>query len=187
MSISSPIFGFALLFAVFLDHPVQGVQSIAELIQTSGQINLDFADLCEVMRDAGLAHMGVGKAAGKDKAEQAALAAISSPLLETSIEGARGLIINITASPDIDLDDAAFASQMISDAADPDAQIYWGVAFNESFDDEMQITVIATGFDKPKAVVPNTMANEILNTAAPAAPAAPESDFESILRLFNNK
>ncbi len=165
----------------------QGVQSIAELIQTSGQINLDFADLCEVMRDAGLAHMGVGRAAGKDKAGAAAIAAISSPLLETSIDGARGLIINITASPDIDLDDAALASQMIAEAADPEAQIYWGVAFNESFDDEMQITVIATGFDKPKAVVPNTMANEILNTAAPAAPAAPESDFESILRLFNNK
>ena len=161
---------------------MQGVQSIAELIQTSGQINLDFADLCEVMRDAGLAHMGVGHAAGKDKAEQAALAAISSPLLETSIDGARGLIINITASPDIDLDDAAFASQMISDAADPDAQIYWGVAFNESFNDEMQITVIATGFDKPKPAS-DSLAADILNNTAAAVPGN-EDDFMDILKLF---
>ena len=161
---------------------MQGVQSIAELIQTSGQINLDFADLCEVMRDAGLAHMGVGHAAGKDKAEQAALAAISSPLLETSIDGARGLIINITASPDIDLDDAAFASQMISDAADPDAQIYWGVAFNDSFNDEMQITVIATGFDKPKPAS-DSLAADILNNTSTVVPGM-EDDFTDILKLF---
>lgn len=110
------------------------------------------------------------------------MAAISSPLLETSIDGARGLIINITASPDIDLDDAAFASQMISDAADPDAQIYWGVAFNESFNDEMQITVIATGFDKPKPAS-DSLAADILNNTAAAVPGN-EDDFMDILKLF---
>lgn len=161
---------------------MQGVQSIAELIQTSGLINLDFADLCEVMRDAGLAHMGVGHAAGKDKAEQAALAAISSPLLETSIDGARGLIINITASPDIDMDDAAFASQRISDAADPDARIYWGVAINEDFNDEMQITVIATGFDTPQPAT-SSIAADILNTPGTPIPQS-EDDFTDILKLF---
>lgn len=125
----------------------QGVQSIADLINIPGIVNLDFADVSAVMRDAGFAHMGVGRAGGKDKAEQAALAAISSPLLETSIDGARGIIINITASPDIDLDEASLASSMISDAAHPEANIFWGVAFDDSFEDEMQITVIATGFD----------------------------------------
>ena len=162
---------------------MQGVQSIAELIQTSGAINLDFADLCEVMRDAGLAHMCVGRASGKDKAEQAALAAISSPLLETSIDGARGLVINITASPDIDLDDASFATSMISDAADPDARIFWGVAFNDSFQDEMQITVIATGFDKPEEDA-SAMAADILESTNVQSESSDMDEFGELFKIF---
>ena len=164
----------------------QGVQSIADLINVSGIVNLDFADVSAVMRDAGFAHMGVGRASGKDKAEQAALAAISSPLLETSIDGAHGIIINITASPDIDLDDASFASSMISDAASPDANIFWGVAFDESFEDEMQITVIATGFDQDKKpALPNsTLADTILNGSSGVADDDKEMNFDDILGLF---
>lgn len=164
------------------DVLMQGVQSIADLINVSGIINLDFADVKAVMADAGYAHMGVGHAGGKDKAEQAALMAISSPLLETSIDGARGIIINITASPDIDLDDAALASSMISDAAHPDANIFWGVAFNENFNDEMQITVIATGFDSDRRSVPkSSLAESILDNAEDKSY---EDDFNSILDLF---
>ena len=132
----------------------QGVQSISELINIPELINLDFADVTSIMKDAGYAHMGVGRASGREKAEAAAVAAISSPLLETSINGARGVIINITGNPDIDLADVELASTMITDACDEDANIIWGAAFDENLDDEMVITVIATGFehagDEPK-------------------------------------
>jgi len=126
----------------------QGVKSISELIKIPGFINLDFADVTAIMRDAGHAHMGVGRASGKDKAEQAANAAISSPLLETTIDGAHGVIISITSSPDIGLDEVEQASTFISNAAHPDANIIWGVAFDETLNDEMEITVIATGFGR---------------------------------------
>ncbi|MGX8692074.1 MAG: cell division protein FtsZ, partial [Eubacteriales bacterium] len=124
----------------------QGVKSISELIKIPGFINLDFADVSAIMRDAGHAHMGVGRATGKDKAKNAASAAVSSPLLETSIEGAHGVIISITSSPDIGLDEVEEASTLISNAAHPDANIIWGVAFDDTLQDEMVITVIATGF-----------------------------------------
>lgn len=137
-------------FAAADDVLRQGVQSISDLINVTGFINLDFADVTSVMKRAGYAHMGVGHGQGKDKAEQAATMAISSPLLETSINGARGIIINITASPDIDLEDAEFASEMITKAAHPDAKIFWGVALDENYDDEMKITVVATGFEGEK-------------------------------------
>ena len=99
------------------------------------------------MKDAGFAHMGVGVAKGAGKAENAAKAAISSPLLETSIAGARGVIINITSSPDIGLDDVETAASMITQSAHPDANIIWGTAFDERLADEMNITVVATGFE----------------------------------------
>ena len=133
-------------FSVADDVLRQGVQSISDLIQLPGIVNLDFADVTTVMKDAGYAHMGVGRASGKDKAQQAASAAISSPLLETSINGAKGVIINITASPDISMDEVDVASKMISDNVHEDANIIWGVAFDENMDDEMSVTVIATGF-----------------------------------------
>lgn len=132
-----------------------GVQSISDLINITGFINLDFEDVKSVMQGAGYAHMGVGQAGGKDMAEEAASIAISSPLLETSINGAKGVIINITASPDFALEDADIASAMITEAAHQDAIVIWGVAFDESLKDEMKITVIATGFDsdfKPNSI-----------------------------------
>ncbi len=128
----------------------QGVRSIAELITVPGLINLDFADVTAIMKDAGHAHMGVGRGSGKDKAETAANAAISSPLLETTIKGSKGIIINITASNDIALEAVDTCCSIISDAADPDANIIFGVAFDESLDDEMVVTVVATGFGDVK-------------------------------------
>jgi cell division protein FtsZ len=129
----------------------RGVQSISELINVTGFINLDFADVSAVMKGAGFAHMGVGSASGKDKAELAAKAAISSPLLETSIEGARGIILSITASPDIQLEDVDLAASMVAEEAHPDANIIWGASFDPSLEDEMRVTIIATGFENNKA------------------------------------
>ena len=126
----------------------RGVQSISELINGTAYINLDFADVTAVMNNAGYAHMGVGSAKGKDKAENAARMAISSPLLETSIKGATGILINITASPDIQLEDIDLASTMVADEASPDANVIWGVAFDPNLDDEIKITIIATGFSR---------------------------------------
>lgn len=127
----------------------RGVQSISELINVPGFINLDFADVTSVMRDAGYAHMGTGSATGKDKAEIAAKAAISSPLLETSIKGATGILVSITMSPDVGLEDADLASSMITAEAHPDANVIWGAAFDPDLEDEMKITIIATGFENP--------------------------------------
>ena len=129
----------------------QGVESISELINVPAFINLDFADVRSIMKDMGYAHMGVGSAKGAGKAENAAKAAVSSPLLETSISGARGVIINITSSPDIGLEEVEQAAGQITSAAHPDANIIWGTAFDESLSDEMRITVVATGFEHPAA------------------------------------
>ncbi len=133
-------------FSVADDVLRQGVQSISDLILLPGLVNLDFADVTAVMKDAGYAHMGVGRASGKDKAQAAANTAISSPLLETAINGAKGVIINITSSPDIGLDEIEVASTMIAEQADPEANIIWGAAFDENMEDEISVTVIATGF-----------------------------------------
>ena len=140
----------------------RGVQSISELINVDGIVNLDFADVTTVMADAGLAHMGVGNGKGKDKAELAARMAISSPLLETTIAGAKGIIFNVTASPDIGLDEIDYAANMIKAEASPDATLIWGATFDESLEDEMKITVIATGFDSDKKKEePKEVADEI--------------------------
>ncbi len=135
-----------------------GVQSISDLITVAGIVNLDFADISSVMLGAGYAHMGVGSANGKDKATLAAKAAISSPLLETSIAGARGIIINITASPDIGLEEIDIASSMVQQEAHPDANIIWGAALDAKLEDEMRVTVIATGFDNAPKSMQNTVA-----------------------------
>ncbi len=141
-------------FQVSDDVLRRGVQSITELINVPGYINLDFADVTSIMKDAGYAHMGVGEAVGKDKAEEAARMAISSPLLETSISGSRGIIISITASPDIGMDEIDIASTLVQQEAHEDANIIWGVAFDSDLEDTMKVTIIATGFEnKSEATV----------------------------------
>ena len=169
-------------FAAADDVLRQGVQSISELINVPGMINLDFADVTTIMSNAGLAHMGIGRAKGKDKAELASRAAISSPLLETAITGAKGLIINFTVSPDIGLDDIDATAASISSEANPDAVIIWGVSFDESFDDEMKVTVIATGFDSDSQVgeAVKSVAGKASIPAEPkkAAPAREKDDWD---------
>ena len=126
----------------------RGVQSVSELVNVPGFVNLDFADVTAIMKDAGYAHMGVGTGKGQDKAVIAATTAISSPLLETSIAGATGVLVSITAAPDIGLEEVDLASTMIAKEAHPDAHIIWGAAFDPTLEDEMRVTIIATGFEK---------------------------------------
>ena len=151
---------------------LQAVQSISEMITVPGMINLDFADVTTIMRDAGYAHMGVGRAAGKEKAEEAAKMAIQSPLLETSIAGARGVILNITGSPDIGLEEVEQAAAMVQAAAHPDAHIIFGAAIDNDLEDEVKITVIATGFDEKPSAMPKEKKEEA--AAKEVAPVAVE-------------
>lgn len=150
-------------FEIADDVLSHGVQSISELINVPGYINLDFADVTSVMQDAGYAHMGVGYATGKEKAELAAKAAISSPLLETSINGAHGILGNITASPDISMEDIDIACTMIANEAHEDATVIWGVAFDPEMEDAMKITIIATGFENENETLemPNTASQSV--------------------------
>ena len=130
----------------------EAVANISELITVPGFINLDFADVTSVMKDAGFAHIGTGRAAGKDKAAEAARMAISSPLLETSIDMAHGVIVSVIGSDDIGLDEVETAATMVQQAAHPDAHIIFGAFIDDSMDDEIRVVVIATGFDN----VPNS-------------------------------
>lgn len=175
-------------FACADDILRQGVQSISDLISVAGFVNLDFADVSAVMRDAGYAHMGVGWGSGKDKAHDAAHEAIASPLLETSIDGAKGIIINITAAMDIGFDETDVATSIISDAAHPDANIFWGLAFDETFKDEMRITVIATGFDDENESFYRPAKNEKVESTANTE-VLPDTDvgFTDIMDLFKRK
>jgi len=126
----------------------QGVQGISDLISVPGLINLDFADVKKIMIDQGMAHMGIGVASGENRAEDAAKQAIQSPLLETTIEGARGIIISITGGSDMGLQEANTAAELIERSVDPEAEIIFGANIDDSMGDEIQITVIATGFEK---------------------------------------
>jgi cell division protein FtsZ len=170
-----------------------GVQSICELITTNGYINLDFADVSTVMTNAGLAHMGVGAAKGKDKAEQAAKMAMSSPLLETKIDGAKGIIVNITSSPDIGLDEIDEAVSLITNEAHPDATVIFGVAFNPSLEDEMHVTLIATGFEKEKKSYEYRKAvaeKQVQSTPTPeqkaSQQAVSEDEINNIIAMLNS-
>ena len=125
----------------------QGVQGISDLIAIEGLVNLDFADVKTIMLNRGMAHMGIGRASGENRAEDAAKQAIQSPLLETSIEGARGVIINITGGSDLGLQEINTAAELVQRSVDPEAHIIWGSVIDESLGDEIVITVIATGFE----------------------------------------
>ncbi|HAZ37072.1 MAG TPA: cell division protein FtsZ, partial [Clostridiaceae bacterium] len=135
-------------FKVADDVLRQGVQGISDLITTPGLINLDFADVKTIMLNKGLAHMGVGRASGENRAVEAAKKAIQSPLLETTINGSTGVLLNITGGSDLTLFEVNEAADQVKQAADPDANIIFGAVINEDLKDEIVITVIATGFDK---------------------------------------
>ena len=183
---------FANAFGIADDVLKQAVTSISELVAYSDRviINLDFADVSAVMKDAGHAHMGVGIATGREKAEQAALAAVSSPLLETSINGATGVLVNVTGSSELTLDDVETAAGIVQEAANPEANIIFGATVSEDFEDEMRVTVIATGFEgselgsKPVAAPAAKAAPAAAPKAAPAAKPADVSDIDEIFKIF---
>ena len=160
-------------FEIADDVLLQAVTSISNLIKNTGFINLDFADVSCIMRNAGFAHMGVGHAAGKGKAEEAARMAVASPLMETSINGAHGVLINITGSEDMDLDDVETAASLVQEAAHPDANIIFGATFDPNMEDEIRVTVIATGFDASADTAPAAQAGN----AKPVTPVKPQGLF----------
>jgi cell division protein FtsZ len=124
----------------------QGVQGITDLITVPGLVNLDFADVRTIMREAGSALMGIGSAAGENRAAEAARVAVSSPLLESSIEGATGILLNVTAGPDVGLFEVNEAAEVVTAAADANAMVIFGAVIDASMGDEVRVTVIATGF-----------------------------------------
>ncbi|CDE84469.1 cell division protein FtsZ [Clostridium sp. CAG:273] len=128
----------------------QGVQGISDLIAIPGLVNLDFADVKTIMLNTGMAHMGIGRASGENRAEDAAKQAIQSPLLETSIEGARGVIINITGGTNLGLHEVNTAAELIQRSVDPEANIIFGAVIDESLDEDILVTVIATGFENDR-------------------------------------
>jgi cell division protein FtsZ len=189
----------------------QAVVSISELIKETGFINLDFADVTTIMKDAGYAHMGVGHAAGKGKAEEAARAAVTSPLMETSIDGARGILVNVVGSIDIDLEDVETAANLVKQAAHPDANIIFGADYDEDMEDEIKVVVIATRFDdvpvlstgigltNPEVFSDSYISKKVDAALKPDVEAAPppppppppppteEDPFDTIFKIFNSK
>ncbi len=184
---------FANAFGIADDVLKQAVSSISELVGFSEKsiINLDFADVSSVMKDAGRAHMGVGTAAGREKAEQAAQAAIASPLLETAINGATGVLVNVTGSSEMTLDDVETAAGIVQEAANPEANIIFGAICSDDFQDEMRVTVIATGFDQaafaaaaPKAPAVKAETIEEEKPMKPVEAPADIGEIDEIFRIF---
>ena len=189
---------FANAFGIADDVLKQAVSSISELVGFSNGvlIHLDFADVTAIMKEAGHAHMGVGRASGREKAVEAAQMAVASPLLETSIAGAKRVLINITGAMDLGLDDVESAAGIVMEAAHPEANIIFGAAFNEEFEDEMVVTVIAAGFDNEGSSKQPAARPGVFSTAAaqmqPTTPASTASDavedvsdIDEIFKIFN--
>ena len=190
---------FTNAFNIADDVLKQGVQSISELIQMPALVNLDFADVSAIMKEAGYAHMGVGRANGRDKAEIAANAAISSPLIETSMQGATGVIVSITGSPDIGLEEVEAASTIVANAASEDANIIWGATIDDTLEDEIKVTVVATGADNSgarssfassaKAFNPLdvlTQSDEDVKVDAPVKEEEESDPYDDVFRILNN-
>ncbi|MCI9156365.1 MAG: cell division protein FtsZ [Lawsonibacter sp.] len=191
-------------FEIADDVLLQAVKSISDLINVAGFINLDFADVSSVMKDAGRAHMGVGRAAGKNKAEEAARMAVSSPLLETAISGATGVLVNVAGSLDIGLEEVETAANLVGEAAQTD-NIIFGATFDEALEDEIRVTVIATGFDENQTIpfphqreesVPAVQAAPTAETPAepapeavpePPKPAVEDDDWKILEDIFSKK
>ena len=166
---TDPKITLANAFEIADDVLQQAVSSISDLIKNTGFINLDFADVTCIMKDAGFAHMGVGHAGGKGKAEDAARMAVSSPLMETSINGARGVLINISGSEDMTLEDVEAAANLVQEAAHPEANIIFGASFDPELQDEMRVTVIATGFSEAAPTAGAALKTSSYRSSRPAS------------------
>lgn len=179
-------------FSIADDVLKQGIQSISDLIAVPGLINLDFADVTSVMKEQGLAHMGLGNATGENRAIEAARQAIQSPLLETSIRGAKGVLLNITGGPNLGLLEINEASTLVQESCDPEANIIFGASIREDLGEEIMITVIATGFDEEKNMGfelnerPTVQSRPTLNTV-PTKPSQPEVKEEAEVTIEEPK
>ena len=156
----------------------QGIKGISDLIQIPGLINLDFADVKTIMTNQGEALMGIGEGTGENRAADAAKMAINSPLLETAIDGAKGILLNISGSSDLGIFEVNEAAQIISDAADPDANIIFGSVIDESLGDKVQVTVVATGFGNNAKSVPEF--GKTTTTSRPASTTTTNSGIPDI-------
>ena len=181
-------------FKIADDTLRQGIQGISDLNAVPALINLDFADVRTVMQSRGLAHMGIGTGTGETRMIDAAKQAISSPMLETSIDGARAVLINITGGADMSLLDVNEAAQLISSSADQEANIIFGAGIDESLTDEVKITVIATGFEKPSEPASKTVSRPVYEDEAPADEASAEEpartryqDEDSVSPIFEDR
>ncbi len=178
-------------FKIADDTLRQGIQGISDLIAVPALINLDFADVRTVMQSRGLAHMGIGTGSGENRMVDAAKMAISSPMLETSIEGARAVLINITGGPDTSIIEINEAAQLITAAADEEANIIFGAGIDENMKDEVKITVIATGFEKTPFAAPKkgrSMMDEAVEEAAPRRERSERSfDDEAVSPIFERR
>ncbi len=159
-------------FSMADDVLKQGIQSISDLIAVPGLINLDFADVTSVMKEQGLAHMGIGKATGENRSIEAAREAIQSPLLETSIRGAKGVLLNITGGANLGLLEINEASTLVQESCDPEANIIFGASIREDLGEEIRITVIATGFDEAKHMESEVI-EKVKTTPRPTLNTAP--------------
>ncbi|HHU78439.1 MAG: cell division protein FtsZ [Caldicoprobacterales bacterium] len=165
----------------------QGVQGISDLIAVPGLVNLDFADVRTIMKEKGLAHMGIGRGNGDNRATDAAKQAIQSPLLETTIEGARGVLLNITGGPNLGLYEVNEAAELVAQAADPEANIIFGAVIDENLDDEIQIIVIATGFNKAMEKQERKLVEKGLENMRAAASRDDSDDLEIPTFLRRNR
>lgn len=174
-------------FSIADDVLKQGIQSISDLIAVPGLINLDFADVTSVMKEQGLAHMGLGSATGENRALEAARQAIQSPLLETSIRGAKGVLLNITGGPNLGLLEINEASTLVNESCDPEANIIFGASIREDLGEEITITVIATGFDDNKDMgfdiveKPKVVQRPTLNISSIPTPSIAEEKEEIVM------
>ncbi len=171
-------------FAIADDVLRQGVQSISGIISNTAFINVDFADVTSVMKDAGYAHMGVGVATGRDKAEVAVKKAITSPLIETSMDNATGVIISITGSDDIGLEEIEQASMVVHDMCDPSANIIFGTQIDDELEDEIKIIVIATGLGDDKRAK-SSQSGSLADVMSGAADEKDDDDFIDVIGIFN--
>lgn len=172
-------------FRVADDVLRQGVQGISDIITIPGLVNVDFADVRAVMADAGSALMGIGTGSGKSRAKEAATAAISSPLLESSVNGAKGVVFNITGGSDLTLHEVSSAADVIYAAVDPNANIIFGAVIDEELQGEIRVTVIATGFTKeePASLSGKSATTEPASSPTPVTPPAPKTKFKDTLDI----
>lgn len=170
-------------FRIADDVLKQGVQGISDLIAVPGLVNLDFADVKTIMLEQGLAHMGIGRASGENRAAEAAKQAIHSPLLETSIEGAKGVLLNITGGSSLGLFEVNEAAELVTQAADQDANIIFGAVINEELKDEIRITVIATGFEQDILKLQDKQSKTGLNIAKKEVAAASDGQVKQMDEL----